>query len=118
MDTQKITFYIDSNHEFIDNMVYLCDSEIISENGNLLIVKKGNLKPLGNQEVTINHSHNITVILTYIREKEYDKFVRGYLYYENKEYEIANYVQYNHIQIGEWCYDNIGFCYLHENIFL
>jgi hypothetical protein len=118
METQNITFFVESNHEFIDNMVYVCDSEIISENGNLLIVKKGNLKPIGNNPETIKNSNTIVAILTYIREMERDTFVRGYLYYEKKEYEITNYVRYNHRQIGEWCYDNIGFCYLHENIFL
>jgi hypothetical protein len=44
-------------------------------------------------------------------------FTRGVLYVDKKSYNIKFYGQYNSLQIGEWCYDNIGVVRLESNIF-
>ena len=113
-EKQKITFFINFNHEFIDNIVYLCDSEIISEQENILIVKKSNLVKIGDTEESITNSKDIVILLNYYREKDYDKLLTGYLYLDNKHYKISNYARFASRQIGNFCYDNIGICYLDE----
>jgi len=44
-------------------------------------------------------------------------FSRGVLYIDKKSYNIKFYGQYNSLQLGEWCYDNIGVVKLDSNIF-
>jgi len=116
-EKQKITFFINFNHEFLGNNVYLCDSEIISNQDNILIVKKSNLVKMGDKKESIINSKNIVILLSYSREKDYDKLLTGYLYMDNKDYKISDYVRFESRQIGNFCYDNIGICYLDENIF-
>jgi hypothetical protein len=50
-------------------------------------------------------------------EKPYYGFTRGVLYIDKKSYNIKFYGQYNSLQVGEWCYDNIGVVKLESNIF-
>jgi hypothetical protein len=116
MQKHKIAFYNKKDNEYIDNIVYMCDSEIISKIDNIFIAKKSNLvKMFDYSKSSINE--NLVIIFTYVRIPEYDQVLRGYLYFENKEYKITNYVRYSSLQIGSCCYDEIGICYLDENIF-
>jgi hypothetical protein len=121
MEKQLITFYNDN--EYIDNIVYRCDSEIINETDNFIIVKKSNFiivkkSNFVNVYEDVKSVKNIVVIITYFREKDYDNFLRGYIYFENKEYEIDNFTRFASKQIGKYGYDNIGVCYLSKNIFV
>jgi len=42
-------------------------------------------------------------------------FIRGFLYYDNKEFIISDHRTYATLQIGEFCYDNICVVRLSEN---
>ena len=44
-------------------------------------------------------------------------FLRGFLYMDNKEYDIIDYNCYNSLQVERWCYDNIDCIRLGNNIF-
>ena len=116
---QNIIFYSNEENEYINNIVYRCDSEIISETDNFIIIKKYNLIKI-NTEINTEYINdkNIFIIITYYKEKDYNKFLRGYIYFENKEYEIGYYCRFGSKQIKEYCYDNIGICYLSKNIFV
>jgi len=116
-EKQCITFYV--YNEYIDNIVYNCDSEIIEETDTTLVVKKSNFVKRGNiDDVTPINGENTFVIITYSKKKDYDKFLTGYIYFENKENEMNNFVSFASKQVGNWCHDNIGVCYLENNIFL
>jgi hypothetical protein len=42
-------------------------------------------------------------------------FIRGFLYYDNKEFAISDHRTYVSLQIGEFCYDNISVIRMSEN---
>ena len=107
---QYITFFDSIEDEYINNMVYKCDSEIILETDNFFILKKSNF--------TLNNNNIIIILFFEKKDNPYKEiFIRGYIYYKNKEYKINNYLRYVSLQIGEFCYDNIRVCYLDKNIF-
>jgi hypothetical protein len=115
---QKITFY--ANNEYINNKVYDCDSEIICETENFFVVKKNNLKlisPNKEEKGEEKDTKHIFVIITYRKNEKIDEFIRGYIYIENTEYSINSFTRYTSLQIGKYAYDNIGTCYLQNNIF-
>jgi len=99
-----------------DNLVK-CTSKISCKTDTFFVVKK-------NMDIKNKH---IEIYLTYslVSSKEGEEndenpqygFSRGVLYIDKKSYNIKFYGQYNSLQLGEWCYDNIGVVKLDSNIF-
>lgn len=69
----------------------------------------------------IAHIHveslKVDMYVTYEKMDGIDKFVRGFLYKDDKEYEILFYCRYVSLQIGNYGYDKIATCKLANNIF-
>ena len=55
----------------------------------------------------------VDLFLTHVE----DKFVRGFLYYDNKEIPILDHRTYYSLQIEEFAYDNIAVVRLREDPF-
>jgi hypothetical protein len=74
-----------------------------------------------NEKYGINHIYieilNINIYVTYQKKDEINEFVRGFLYKDDKEYEILYFCRYHSLQIGEHGYDNIATCKLDSIIF-
>lgn len=83
------------NADINEQNIFLCESEKIHDNDNFYIVKK-----------TIKNI-NINIFITY---SKIFGFVRGYVYKDNKEYEILDYTILSSIQLGNFAYDNVGLC--------
>ena len=45
------------------------------------------------------------------------QFIRGFLYSNDKEYEIVDYKTYSSLQVEDFCHDNISVIRLSENPF-
>ena len=98
---QYIVFNIGGS---IQNTVYVCDSTLLFMSDNYVIVHK---------KIILSESEDpINMFITYSTG-----FVRGYIYKDNQEYEILNYLLYNSLQIGNFGYDCIGICSINQNIF-
>jgi hypothetical protein len=98
-------------HGLKSKNVYSCTSKLLFSNENYTIIKKTG---------TLNNVE-LDIILTYFVSKEIsnkNKFIRGYLYINKKEYEIKSEYMYHSLQIGEWCYDNIQIVQLSTSILL
>ena len=88
----------------IQNTVYNCDSTLLFMSDNYVIVHK---------KIILSETEDpINMFITYS-----DFFVRGYIYKDNQEYEILNYLLYNSLQIESSSYNCIGICSIAKNIF-
>lgn len=121
-DSQEIIpTFLGFGHGLKNENLAICTSTVCTKNEAYFVVKK-----------TLNFKNkNIEIYLTFSlvspnngEEKEaivertpsYG-FKNGVLYIDKKSYNIKFYGQYNSLQIGEWCYDNIGVVKLESNIF-
>jgi len=114
LDPKESDTYNSSNSCSFQNLknknIFSCVSKLIFSVENYTIIKKTG---------TINDVE-INIILTYYISKENsreNKLLRGYLYVNEKEYEIKSTNMYRSLQINEWCYDNIQIIQLDVNIF-
>jgi len=116
---QNLTFYDSIANDYIDNVVFTCDSEIILETDTIVMIKKSNFikKNSDATYLPIDTIKNAVITITYSKEKECDKIIKGNIIYDNTEYEIRHYCIFASRQIGKWGYDNIGICFLNSNLF-
>jgi hypothetical protein len=97
-------------HGLKSENVFFCESKLLYSIDNYKIVNKTGT--LNNVELDIILTHYIS------NENPHEnKLLRGYLYINNKEYEIKSSYTYCSLQIGKWCYDNIQIVQLYANIF-
>lgn len=108
---QYIVFKI-NNKDLQSKNVHLVESELIFNNNEHYIVHK----KLDNLNIFITYK-NIEENIDEDNKKIYSKFIRGYIYKDNLEYNIKLFDLYSSVQIGEWAYDNIGICKLEDDIF-
>ena len=116
---QYIVFEI-NNKDLQSKNVHLVESELIFNNNKYYIVHK----KLDNFNIFITYK-NIEDTAedkdnNEDKKKNYSKFIRGYIYKDNREYNIKSFYLYSSLQIGEWAYDNIGICSIEDtkdNIF-
>jgi hypothetical protein len=95
-------------HNLKSEHIFSCVSKILFSIENYVIVKKTG---------TINDLELDIILTYYISNETPRKFIRGYLYINEKEYEIKSVCMYRSLQIGEWCYDNIQVIQLNHDIF-
>ena len=87
--------------------IFPCESQVIFEKDEHKIIHKKSIKD----------GKIIDIFLTYQIVKEHPYFLRGYLYYNKKEYKVNHYTIYNSLEIHNKSYDFIGLCSLDNNIF-
>ena len=114
---ESIPIIIGYGHELKHENLVKCTSKLSCKTDSFFVVKK---------TMDFKNKH-IEMYLTYSLvtpkqeeengEKSQYGFSRGVIYIDNKTYNIKFYGQYNSLQIGEWCYDNIGVVKLESNIF-
>jgi hypothetical protein len=93
-----IVFEINGN---LQETVYKCESKLLFYSSDCRIVYKN---------ILTTNNETINLFITFDND-----FVRGFLYFNNKEYILNNYCLYRSIQINNWCYDNLAICSLTEN---
>lgn len=116
---QYIVFRI-NNKDLQSKNVHLVESELIFNNNEYYIVHK----KLDNLNIFITYKNieenNEDTTEDENKKKIYSKFIRGYIYKDNRESNIKSFDLYSSLQIGEWAYDNIGICSIEDtkdNIF-
>jgi len=125
---ESIPIILGYGHELKPENVVKCTSKLSCKTDTFLVLKK---------TMDFKNKTNIEMYLTfslrtpkegYENENEdedengdekgsYYDFSRGVIYIDKKSYNIKQYAQYTSLQIGEWCYDNIGVVKLNYNIF-
>ena len=95
--------FISIGHNLKEKNLYMTEAEMILDNPNHYIMHKKFMK--GEKRVDL--------FLTHVE----DKFVRGFLYYDNKEIPILDHRTYYSLQIEEFAYDNIAVVRLREDPF-
>ena len=116
---QYIVFRINGK-DLQSKNVHLVESELIFNNNEYYIVHK----KLDNLNIFITYKNieenNEDTTEDENKKKIYSKFIRGYIYKDNRESNIKSFDLYSSLQIGEWAYDNIGICSIEDikdNIF-
>ena len=94
-----IVFEIDGK---LKETVYKCESKLLFSSNNYRVSYKN---------ILTANNETINLFITFDND-----FVRGFLYFNNKEYILNNYCLYRSIQINRWCYDNLAICSLSEHI--
>lgn len=108
MEKDQFIVFNKSNLNFLSKNVYKCKSKILFQNSNYIIVRK----------YIEEENNKIDIFITLSIENDgYEKFIRGFLYKNNKEYLIKNYALYSSLQITDWAYDNIGICTFEDDIY-
>ena len=87
----------------LSDEILLCNSTIIMDLPNHYIVHKKCSET------------QCELFLTMMKTNDRWEFVRGYLYQDGKEIAIKEYTMYKSIQMGEWCFDNLGICVISIN---
>jgi hypothetical protein len=100
--TQNIVFNYDNKY----SKVYKCNSFLVNITDQYRHVCK-----------KICNDIKIDVMYTYMAGSHPSKkiFVRGYVYFNGKEYECVDYTLYKAFKIDNLVYDNIGICNINEN---
>jgi hypothetical protein len=108
MEKDQFIVFSKSNLYLITKNVYRYKSKILFQNSNYIIIQK----------YIEEENNKIDIFITISIENDgYEKFIRGFLYKNNKEYLIKNYALYTSLQIAEWAYDNIGICTFEDDIY-
>jgi hypothetical protein len=63
-------------------------------------------------------SKKFDILVTHHIERENKEILlRGFLYYNNKEFVVVDHRTYATLQVGKWCYDNVCVFKISENPF-
>jgi hypothetical protein len=91
---------------------FLCESELILDHTEYFMLQKTIQRTdLPNELVTSNH--DIRIFLTH----KNDDFIRGYLYFNNKEILVLDHRVFQSLQIEKFCFDSISVIKLASNPF-
>jgi hypothetical protein len=99
------------NGKYIGEAVFSCDSGLVCKNQNYKLIHK---------KINTLNGTQFDIHLTFtLNEDDSNDFIllRGYIYKNNKEYNVESYQMYASKQIGDYCYDKIGVCKISEYIF-
>jgi len=109
MNNKKHWIIFDYDNNLKKKDVYKCESKIIFNNSSNMIIHK-----------YINKDNiKIDIYVTYLKSSEWNMnlFVRGFLYKDQKEYEISSMTMFSSLQIEDMGYDKIALCKIPNNIF-
>lgn len=118
---ESIPIILGYGHELKPENIVKCTSKLSCKTDTFFVIKK---------TMTFKNN-NIEIYLTFSlrtpkdgdgdgdenEKRPYYDFSRGFIYIDKKSFNIKYYAQYNSLQIGECCYDNIGVVKLDYNIF-
>lgn len=96
--------FVSIGHNLKDENIYISDVEVLLNMPNYYIIQK---------KITLNDKL-VEIYLTHSK----NTFIRGFLYYNDKEFEVKDHKTYRSLQVGEFAYDNISVLRLSENPFL
>jgi hypothetical protein len=101
---------------------------LITNNANLMEHSFQELSKFSDQVITCESKIIMDLPYHYIVNKKCDngsiifltmdkingnwQLVRGYVYQNNQEIPIKDYVLYRSIQLGDWCCDSLGICFI------
>ena len=109
MNNLKHWIIFDFDNELKKKNIYKCNSNTIFKDSSHVIIhkniKKDNIK--------------IDIYITYLKSPEWnmDLLVRGFLYKDDKEYEIECMTMFSSLQVEDRGYDRISLCKIPSNIF-
>jgi len=109
-----IPTFLGYGHGLKNENLVKCTSKISCKTDTFFVVKKN--MAFKNKTIEMYLTYSLVDIKDEKEKPQYG-FSRGVIYIDNKTYNIKFYGQYNSLQIGEWCYDNIGVVKLESNIF-
>ena len=93
-ENEYMPFLLGYGHNLKEKNLFICNSSIVSESEDDLIVKKTFIKENMNMSITLLYKNN--------------RFHTGTITYNNEEYKIKDINMYHSLQIESYCYDNIG----------
>ena len=93
-EDEHMPFLLGWSHGLKEKNLFICTSSIVSENDDNLVIKK------------IITKENMDIVITLLYKNNI--FHNGKISYNNEEYEIKYINMYYSLQIGSFCYDNIG----------
>jgi hypothetical protein len=102
-EDENLPTFVAFGHNLKQKNTYTADIDIILNMPNYYII----------QRKFLYEEKEVSIFLTHC-EKE---FVRGFLYYDNKEFAVLEHRTYSTLQIEDFCYDNISVIRLSENPF-
>jgi len=100
---ETLPIFTSFGHNLKQKNTFKCDAELISNMPNYYIMHKK----------FMYQDKEVCILSTHLKMT----FVRGFLYYNDKEYEIIEYNTYASLQIEDYCYDNVSVVRLLENPF-
>jgi hypothetical protein len=115
-ENEHMPFLLGYGHNLKEKNLFICNSSIVSESEDDLIVKKTISKEDINMTITIlyknNRFHNGSITVSSESKLEipsdYTSSSLNPTYNNNQEYKIMDINMYHSLQIESYCYDNIG----------
>jgi hypothetical protein len=93
---------VNVGHNLKPENLYISDVELLLDMQDYYIIHKK----------VVNNEKSFYIFLTHS-----ENFIRGFLYYNNKEFIVNDHRTYSSLQIGDYSYDNISIVRLEENPF-
>lgn len=103
-EDEYLPILITIGHNLKEENMYMADIEMILNMPNYYIFSKKFLYKDLKVNIFLTHSDQ--------------DFIRGFLYYNNKEIPVLDHRTYASLQLGQYAYDNISVLKLPENPFL
>jgi hypothetical protein len=102
---EYVPIFMATGHNLKEANRFFCDTQVaLLNNPNFFMIHKKVNKDDKKMDIFLTHGEN-------------DVLIRGFLYYNNKEYKVLEHRSYDSLQIEQWCYGNISVIRLEENIF-
>lgn len=100
---EYLPIFISLGHNLKDTNIYISDAAVLLNMPNYYIIQK---------KFTLNDR----LVDMYLTHSE-NAFIRGFFYYNNKEFNVQDHKTYQSLQIEDFAYDNISVVRLLENPF-
>ena len=100
---EHLPVLLDIGHNLKEENLYDCESNLLMNSEDYFII----------QRQFLHNDKEVNMFLTHYK----DRLSRGFLYYNNKEFNVIDHKTYCTLQIGKFCYDNINVVRLNQNPF-
>ena len=102
-DNEFLPILLNIGHNLKEENLYNCESNLIMSSQDYFMIHR----------TFLYNNMQVNMFFTHYKEK----FSRGFLYYNNKEFNIIDHRTYVSLQIGQYCYDNINIVRLSQSPF-
>ena len=100
---EHLPILLDIGHNLKEENLYDCESNLLMNSEDYFIIHRQFL----------HNDKEVNMFFTHYK----DRLSRGFLYYNNKEFNVVVHRTYCTLQIGKFCYNNINVVRLSQNPF-